>query len=250
MADRPRRRKKQTVPGSDFTQAEVDTAELLRNVYNIERRRHLNNQNVQAKAYDPNSWEDNIESDKDTGENAEDETASKKSNEWLELAKRVIIERLDPETFIRRQFQVTPSNGRPPWARELNSPQAFTNYEAGASSSYDEIRVAFSSQQQIATNNMVVAQADDDTAEEAWEEVLDDDDMPLSALFRYCLALSVAKKTKDERFKDIARRFRQVAALQYLQDPDSYDEIWGPEWIPAGFRARADKIYNSVYDRG
>ena len=142
-----------------------------------------------------------------------------------------------------------PSDAKPPFPNQLNAPRAFANYAAGGEISFNEIFSAFNSQQQIAENHMVVAQQGGSSAEEAWEDVLDDDDMPLSALFRYCLALSVAKKSQDERFKDIARRFRTVAALQYLQDPESYNAIWGEEWIPQKFRDKVHGIYDRVYGR-
>jgi hypothetical protein len=243
-----RRRRKKTLPGSPYTAAETEVATVLKNVYTQERQRHLSNQSLKANAYAPGKWEDDIREDVDT-ENIEDAAATKKSDQWFELAKKVLAERLDPEAFIRRQFHVLPASAKPPWPNQLNTPQAFANYTAGGEISFNEILAAFNSQRQIAENNMVVAQAEGSTPEEAWEDVLDDDDMPLSALFRYCLALSVAKKTKDERFKDIARRFRTVAALQYLQDPESYNEIWGEDWIPQKFRDRARDIYDSVYGR-
>ncbi len=245
----PQRRRKETVPGSPYTAAQTEVATVLKNVYAQERQRHLNNQGMKANAYAPDKWEDDIREDVYDEENVEDAASAKKSDQWFELAKKILAERLDPEAFIRRQFHVLPADAKPPWPNQLNGPKAFANYEAGVEISFNEIFSAFTSQQQIAENHMVVAQSGGSSPEEAWEDVLDDDDMPLSALFRYCLALSVAKKTKDERFKVIARRFRTVAALQYLQDPESYNAIWGEDWIPKKFRDKVNSIYDRVYGR-
>lgn len=61
--------------------------------------------------------------------------------------------------------------------------------------------------------------------------VLTDDSLPLSALFRYCLAVS-------ERLPDVAARLRGAAEGQYMRNPDAYDRAWR-RWLPSMFGAIA-----------
>ncbi len=70
------------------------------------------------------------------------------------------------------------------------------------------------------------------TNAEAWSAMLQDTTLPISALFRYCLAVS-------ENYQSFARRFHDAALLQYLGNRAVYDAVW-KKWIPAAFRREAD----------
>jgi hypothetical protein len=126
--------------------------------------------------------------------------------------------------------------------------RAWENYRIGQDLSHDDIRVAFKIQRELAERKMVVEQSLGSEAVEAWREVLLDYSLPLSALFRYCLAKSLVREG-NERFESVAEEFRVAAALQYLRNPRSYDEIWGPDWIPDDFTQQARKVYERRYGK-
>lgn len=63
---------------------------------------------------------------------------------------------------------------------------------------------------------------------------LRDESCSLSALFRYCLAVS-------EEYEDIAEKFFDAALTQYLMSSREYDKIWG-DWIPQSFRDVANRL--------
>jgi len=236
-----------TVPGEAYSDAELRVATILYNTYTIERQRHINSQRLRANAYNPAKWKSEIR--EDVSENVEDGQSAKKSDEWIRLARAILARQMDPELFIRRQFQVLDVGHRPPWPRELGTAKALDNYTRGQDVSRDEIRIKFKTQLDTATTNMIVAQAEGAEGSEAWDDVLGDEDLSLSPLFRYCLSRNIAKNSGDENFKALARRFREGAALQYLRDPAAYEEVWGRDWIPAGFQRRAQEIYDKVYGR-
>jgi hypothetical protein len=247
-----RRRRKSVVSGTGATEREHRVASVLQNTYNLERNRHLSNQHLLASAYEPGKWHEQLFTLDEA--NFEDSLGHQPEKHWLELARRLLAEEIDPETFVRRQFHMLRPEVKPPFPNQLNTPLALKNFELGKEQSLREIRLAFKTQVQLARNNIQANKVvDGDNSQEdtfaAWDAVLDDDDSPLSALFRYCLARNEYESTKDDRFKDIVEQYYQPAALQYLQDPEAYDEVWGSEWIPDWFLAAARKVFNSVYGR-
>lgn len=249
-----RRRKKQTEPGKTYTSAERQVALQLRNCYIEERRRHINNQRVSVHAYEPAKWQDSLGEESD---NLEGEAARHcgRSDQWIRLARKVILKRVDPSLFVRRQFDVLPPNAEPPWPSSLSSKEAWSNFDHGQAISYGQIQVAFRSQKEMMEGEVVLARDSVRTDMAAWADVLLDDEVQLSHLFRYCMALSIVKGIKPGKgskkakkdFSSIAKDFKVGAALQYIRDPNSYDKIWGKDWIPFAFREEAAVIYNRVF---
>ena len=240
-----KRRKMDKVPGSDFTATEFDVSLTLRNTYEIERSKHNTNKRLAAGGFEarPRIRKENWEQKERGIEEFESESEGKF---WLELAKKVIAQRCDPAAFIRRQFMLlNPSDSVPP-KNHLKGARAFGNYRACKELSRQEIVTALTMQRDTARVAIVMEQDDYDKVE-ACVEVLWDFDLSLSPLFRYCLALQLAKEYEDDQFEDIANRFLVPAALQYIEDAEAYDVVWGRAWLPAGFRGEATRAYDRVY---
>ena len=62
-------------------------------------------------------------------------------------------------------------------------------------------------------------------------QVLGNEVLSLSPLFRYCWAC-------EQNFMRVAENYKAEAMMQYTTYPKLYDEIWG-EWIPEDFREEA-----------
>lgn len=241
------RRKMERVPGSDFTVSEYDVAVILKQTYAILRNNHKVNQRIssdRAQDFKVASVEDQWAK---TDDNVEAFKNENDKNFWLELAQAVLTKRLDPRMFIRRQFMLLSRTAPSPAKEKLVGKRAFANYEAGKEMSRKGIAVAFRTQKDTARSEIVNEQDEDCDVIEASVEVLWDFELSLSALFRYCLALQLLKQYKDSQFQELADSFRVVAALQYVEDPEAYDIVWGRKWLPVGFRSEAATVYNKVY---
>lgn len=64
--------------------------------------------------------------------------------------------------------------------------------------------------------------------------VLLDTDLPLTALFRYCLAIS-------EGLDEIARVYELAAETEFLADRESYCSAW-KDWIPEALKENAGQV--------
>jgi hypothetical protein len=79
------------------------------------------------------------------------------------------------------------------------------------------------------------------TYEQSVQFVLLDENLSLSALFRYCIA-------RRAKCFDIARRYRTSAAVQYVRQRELYDTVWGA-LIPPKFKMKAQSIRQSMLDK-
>lgn len=257
MTDTPkkvRRRRSSQVPGSDFTRAEHNVAQALHDTFNIERHRHTSNQRVQADIGKarmlPNDLKKPLRVGESRTESIEDPGKGQKDAErWLSLARQIVALRFDPEHYVRWHFRQIPPNARPLLPNQLGSAAALATYEQaiGSDDMRDEIMVAFFSQNETFQREATMAFAMYASRDDAWISVLVNDEIGLSALFRYCLARDIANKQRNRRFLDVASAYKRAAAVQYVRHADVYDEVWGDKWIPAKFRREAQKIYHKVY---
>jgi hypothetical protein len=238
----------QNVPGSDFTVSEHDVALTLKQSYEVERKNHSVNQRIgdhRPFSFKVSSVEETWA--KANNDNVEAFKSDSDKEFWLGLARKVLAKRLDPRMFIRRQFMLLERSSPPPPRKMLGSDRAFANYDACRTLSRENIAVAFQSQKDTARNEIILAQDEDCDVIEASVETIWDFELSLSALFRYCLALQLFEQYKDQQFKDAADELHVVAALQYIEDPNAYDTVWGSKWLPVGFRSDAALVYKRVY---
>ena len=268
----PQSRRMERVPGEVYTQAQHDAALLLYNTYRDCCQRtmlsRLPEAEMTGKALKPTQFEQSFKGlshqkrkDHENVENIEDNPdpdnnkAGRRKQVWLNLAAFVIAHKLDPASYVRAQFEMWPPACL--MRRQLPSPETFlnakaqANYAAARQSLYQELTVAFNTQQSQFRTQVAKARPWLPSDEAAWLEVLGDSSssMRLSALFRYCLATSIAvgpKTVAKTKFEALAERFLDAAALQYIYAADTYDVVYG-KWLPAGFAAQAGVIYKRLH---
>ena len=208
-------------------------AEALRQTYSAERQRHLARQGHAsqpartpptkpslADLLNPSSTPGNGETDRNPA--------------WAQLAVSLIEQQIDPAAFIYRNFEAVEPQVRPPWPGQLTTARAMTTYELGQAGAEQRVREALAREERTARRWLAHLTTDD--AEEALIGLLLDDRVPLSPLFRYCLAV----RAGSPRLLKVADEFDASAASQYRRDPGAYDRVWGPTWIPERFRRYRD----------
>lgn len=251
-----RRVRRKKLPGSSYTGAERDVALLLMNTYRLEYLRHLNNQKIEVGAFKPRTWEDDLDPPdlQVISDNIEENTRHQRSQFWYQLAREVIRRQIDPERFIRSRFVGLSAAAKPPSMNSLNTDRSFREYAITGEMLAGELSKAFDFQRVYARNTMrsMVALYRDRSKESVWVDVLEDDDRPMTALFRYCLAYSLAAtypvdSVERSLFVRVMGGYRAAAACQYVRASKAYDQVWGSKWIPAAFKKQAQVIYNKIY---
>ncbi len=154
---------------------------------------------------------------------------------WVRLARFCAGRSIDPVAYIDWTFDNALLGRSAPAPRQLLNHQHARAFLDGLKEDGREIEVAFRVQQQTARTNMLLAQRLGRQAPpDALAAVLLDESLPLSALYRYCLATSIG----GERFRRIARLYEVEAARQYRRNRADYDAVWG-RWIPERLRERS-----------
>jgi hypothetical protein len=248
--------KHEFVPGTRYTEVEFKTAELLDNTYRVEVVRHKNNQQTLSTARKPRKYARLADPRKMQEERpVEDDCRDLKEVEfWIQLARTLIKARIDPAEFVRSQFYMISAADHPPGMHALASQKCFDRYEQSRELAVREITSALRFQAECLQREVSMAQNGNRSPQAIWETILTNELLSLSPLFRYCLALNLARSQPLEhrdRFRNIARHYERHAALQYIYNKPIYDTVWGPDWIPAGFAARgAEKIYRDIFMQG
>lgn len=164
---------------------------------------------------------------------------------WQKIAVSLFRDKIDPVFYVQRIFAVISSRyENPPTPEQLLSERYRRIYAESLEDSEHELALALMIQSNLAKNQILLAQIDGGVSmEEAVEEVLVNDRLALSSLFRYCLAASMRSK----RFRRYMENYRVGAAVQYLRQAEDYDEGWG-EFVPNELRDKAESIYHRVQD--
>lgn len=173
-----------------------------------------------------------------------------RNNIWEAAAKLILKHRLPLGEFVNyvtgewRRLKKQPV----PRPNHLCSPQAVADFHrlnrGSTADPLQGLQTAIEFQRDALEQAMYGYQAFDGTEyevtspEELKRLVLWDEDLSLSALFRYCLAV-------DEGYDDIAKTFLAGALVQYLSQLRHYDQVWGI-WIPQQFRNTADRLLKLV----
>lgn len=249
------------LPGSEVVPLDNPVEAVAIRLYNLYRHeviRFRNNRQLSDGIFDMGKWETKLRepASKAGCENVEESPVKSgqrdhRNQVWRPLARKVLQDCIDPESYIRSQFRTVPLTSRhPPAPNHMIGARAQAKYVAGLEAFVEDVRIAFGTQQEAARSEMAFQQSLCGDKVEAWARVLEDDDAGMTALFRYCLALGIYQQLKDERFLAIAGSYQTTAGIQYCRHPDVYDKIWGKNWIPRGFRDKADLIYRTYYNIG
>ncbi len=154
---------------------------------------------------------------------------------WPGLAEFFIANGLDPDAYVRQCFRYCRTLGRALMPNQLTGEWLLAAHREWEKEYGREIAVAFDFQKNYARSRLTAdAELGEFTREQLWRLMLYDDKAPLSALFRYCLAVG-------EGFAEVAAHYREAALRDYLLAPEEYDRQW-PGWIPPELVYRADQV--------
>lgn len=206
----------------------------LKSAYTVERGFYEQQRDRSRKQrYKPSKHWDGAEKDD------RDPELTGRDNVWIKTAAHLYDRGIDPAEFVRLVFAaINDKVDAPPLPSQLLSPKTFAKYTRGARTLPLEVANAFETQRALAKSRVCVkVRLCQKTTADAVEEVLYDEALALSALFRYCLAVSMQEKGK--RFKEAAEAFKARAAIQYMRHKAQYDQSW--TCIPPKFKAEASR---------
>ncbi len=154
---------------------------------------------------------------------------------WPSIARFLIARQLDPDSYIRQVLRTARTHGSAMMPNQLMSDWAVELYERWQAEFEEQIGIAFRFHREQARSTLAALTEDAKlTTAQRWELMLLDESKPLTALFRYCLAVS-------EGYRKIAKHYHEQALMEYLCAPGAYDRHYG-KWIPARLRKEADAV--------
>ena len=137
---------------------------------------------------------------------------------WTKLAEFIMDHKLNPAVFIRAQFK---DNRYPPSSPlALLSKTAIAKYKTYIDEdvSRKSMRLIWQAQIRTAQNALEHYRAIYKNVDDSNKAVILDDNLSLSALFRYCLA-------KQMKLDELANWFIDAAVDQYIDDPEAYQDV-------------------------
>lgn len=158
---------------------------------------------------------------------------------WPSLARFMMEHALSPETYVHVIFASLGPHEHPPKPNQLGGESYYRRYQRIVASGQleDDIRLQFEIQKNL-VRKVTVGNMDLYKTRKGVQIGVLCSPEPIHPLVRYCLAVR-------EGFEDLAERFFPRAAVQYMEAPDVYDKVW-KEWIPPGFRERAEDHYRRL----
>lgn len=183
-------------------------------------------------------------------------------NVWYRMARWFIRNNVDAVSFIQYVFARLDLDNRVPEPLQVCNEAHLKGYHQYITAGRVEIiSNAFMAETQVAQSafkkymDMFGAIDPQRAVGKRWTvtaNVILDRSEPLSALFRYLLALSSAKEAGEEgdeeaklRFLDLARGLFDRAVVQFCAHKEAYLEHW-KRWLPRTFAAKAQRRYDLV----
>lgn len=204
-------------------------AARIRTVYIEERRKTERMRTGYESHYNPGPHWDGGEVRLKSGQ------IKKRQPTWPKVAEFMLHKGIDPETYIRQTFRLATAGGKVPMPNHLTSDWLFQLFKEWWPHYSQEIKTAFEHQKEYARGMLAsYADATEFTPTQRWGWLLLDERAPMTALFRYCLAVS-------ENLSTIARRYHEGAVQDYLRSPKEFDKHWG-NWIPERLKQEALRI--------
>jgi hypothetical protein len=224
---------------------ELNLADQLKETYIFERRIFEANRDDKESNYMPaKKYDGNVNPfDKDLEDSSRNLEDPQVISVWLKKARILHQQSIDPIDYVRRIFSFT--GATPITPLQLTGDRARRLYERSLKGLRTEIIRAFKTQRELAELKISLKQKlGGQSMKQATLEVLYDRGYELSALFRYCLALSM----KHDSFNKLIAIYEVDAAVQYIRAKKEYDEVW-EGWIPEGFDEKSQEIYR-MYLKG
>lgn len=205
-----------------------EMAKLCRDAYIAERSNWESRINGRQKTYRPSAkWDGGVDSN-----------GYECQPVWPKIAAFMLKHQLDPRKCIWLRFHKKRNHNHPVMPNQIALGKYLEEYQDLSSFDDEELETNFQSEQALCASRIAASEDAYDDKEMLWKSVILDESLPLSPLFRYCLALS-------EGFSRDARRYYKAALLQYLQSMDQYDEVWG-KWIPESLKGDARLVYCQI----
>jgi len=235
---------RRVLPLDGRTPEEDAAARLVKRVYTEEMRRRLTGLKGRPSFYEPNPrWDGGPPRLNPEGSTVEG--GRTRGSTWLKAARVLLGKAIDPEDYVRRQFEAH-IQGIVPMPNELVSVASLKIYEQ--SRQYMGERLAARLRSQGAVAEQAIAQLTRIghlSRVDAWEQVVRRPPRELTPLFRYCLARGAARELTGA---DAARMVRAAgallvdAAMEYMRNPTAYDRAWAA-MLPAGFQEAAREVF-------
>lgn len=151
---------------------------------------------------------------------------------WLKESKVEVI-----SYVVHCFFEV--GTGKMPEPKDLMSANRLASFRHARRAEHHEVRLALEREQRafrdaVAYETTVVGTPQD----EVWGDVLTDDDVQLSPLFRYAVAHSVG----GVAYQRIARYYFSAAVFQFRRNPGAYARHWG-KILPPAFVKKSRRNY-------
>ena len=162
---------------------------------------------------------------------------------WGKIVATMYGRKIDPVEYVHKVFAgLIPLSDYVPSPKALLTDRCLLIYERAMESIDSDIQIAFRSQHSTLQSEIAHIRINSDASmEEAIEEALWDEQLPMSSLFRYCVAAGMP----GDEFAELANTFRVGAAVQYVRHKAIYDRVWG-DFIPRELKKSAAGIYHKV----
>jgi len=158
---------------------------------------------------------------------------------WSKKYRSLLSHHLQPEQYLRVLFYGVGGTAKPPpTPQQLDAESYREIYRETQKTLFDQVQCRLRSQASIGRTQARLACDDGESVEDAVYAVVCDSSLPLSPLFRYCLASSQS----GDRFRIKQRQLELPAALQFTVCPAIYSELLGKS-LPDEFAARAAKLF-------
>jgi hypothetical protein len=226
-------------PKGPYSAAEIALAGEIRSAYITSRsrwetsRRGVEYHYVVPKGYDAGSRAHRVDGVVMDGKD--------KPPIWITLAQKFLAQELDPQSYIAELFD-SKLKGVPEPA-QLFDARFLAQWREVSKGMERRLKVALRVQKQTALMQVLKQKDLGLSSVHAHAAVLLDEQLQLSALYRFCLAYELRKH--DQLFRDIMRQFALPAAVQFRRARKPYQRAWGA-WLPESFIKVSRKLYRQA----
>lgn len=158
---------------------------------------------------------------------------------WEKIATFMLRHDLDPERCVRLRFAHRQYHQNPVLPNQIAVDKYLTLYQQGDAERVASLAYEFTTENSICRCQLVLR--DEPVLATRLRAVLADETVPLSPLFRHCLA-------QAEGLKLVAAYYFRPALQQYLTAMDEYDRVWGV-WLYQEFKETARAAHQSATRR-
>ena len=170
-------------------------------------------------------------------------------NAWIDAYEKISkkFTRSSPTQYVRILFKVLHGSSVPaPTVSQLASPHMLCYVEDYLEDFVVDMQQQFVAQSQRAKTSIDVrSKGNKQHMGLAIYSAILDNAVPLTALYRYCLAVKAGSSLKDQdwsdKFKALAAEYEFAAAVEYTLFPVEYSQVWG-KVIPEKFKQNAEKL--------